>query len=42
MSDDKKVIVNGKEEAPIRKFKVPLDFDWQAVVKKKREASGGG
>lgn len=40
MSDDKKeyVIVNGKKEKPIRKVKVPLDINWQKIVKEKQES----
>jgi hypothetical protein len=33
---EKKVLVNGKEEAPKKKTKVPLTVDWQAVARKKQ------
>ena len=38
MSSNKKIVVNGKEEKPIKKRKLPRDIDWQALAKKKQEA----
>ena len=32
----KKVAVNGAEETPIEKKKVPLDVDWQELARKKQ------
>ena len=37
MSDDKKVLVNGKEEPPLKKTKLPLDVDWAAIVREKQK-----
>jgi len=34
---EKKVVVNGKEEEPIKKRKIPRDIDWQAVAKEKQK-----
>lgn len=40
MSDtSKKIVVNGKEEAPIRKVKLPIEVDWQEIARKKEEAA---
>ena len=36
-SNDKKIVVNGKEEKPIKKTKLPRDVDWQELAKKKQE-----
>lgn len=36
-SSEKKVVVNGNEEEPIKKTKVPRDVDWQKLVKAKQE-----
>jgi len=33
----KTVIVNGKEEAPIRKTALPLHVDWQEIAAQKTE-----
>lgn len=35
MSDEEKVVVNGKEEKPIRKFKLPLGVKWEEIVREK-------
>lgn len=37
-----KIIVNGKEEKPIKKTKLPLDVDWQkiALEKQRKEKKG--
>jgi len=35
--EEKKVIVNGKEEKPIPKTKLPLEVDWQELARKKLE-----
>ena len=32
-----KIIVNGKEEKPIKKTKLPRDIDWQKLAKEKSE-----
>jgi len=37
MSDTPKIVLNGKEVAPINKAKLPLDVDWQAVAKAKQD-----
>jgi hypothetical protein len=37
MSDEKKIFVNGKEEAPIKKTKLPLNVDWEKIVREKQE-----
>jgi ribosomal protein L24E len=37
-SNKKKIVVNGKEEEPIKKRKLPRDIDWQKIVKEKQEA----
>jgi hypothetical protein len=36
----KKVLVNGKEEAPVNKTKLPPDVDWQAMAREKQEQAG--
>jgi len=40
-NESKKVIVNGKEEAPKKKTKLPLDIDWQAIARKKQAVKEG-
>ena len=35
-NEKKTVLVNGKEEKPIKKTKLPLDVDWQAIAKRKQ------
>lgn len=37
MSDHEKVLVNGKVEEPVKKTKVPLDIDWQAIALEKQK-----
>jgi len=37
MPSNKKIVVNGKEETPVKKTKVPRDVDWQKLVKAKQE-----
>jgi ribosomal protein L24E len=37
MSSSKKLVINGKEEQPIKKKRVPRNVDWQAIAKKKTE-----
>jgi len=37
MSSNKKIFVNGKEEKPIKKRKLPRDIDWQKIIKEKNE-----
>jgi len=32
----KKIIVNGKEEPPIKKTKLPLEIDWQKIAREKQ------
>lgn len=32
-----KIIVNGKEEEPIKKTKLPLDVDWQKIALEKQK-----
>ena len=34
---NKKLIINGKEVAPINKVKLPLDVDWQAIAREKQK-----
>jgi len=36
---NKKVLVNGKEETPIKKTKIPSTVDWAAVVRAKQKAA---
>jgi len=33
---NKPIVINGKEEAPKPKFKLPLDVDWQKIAKEKQ------
>jgi len=40
MSSNKKIVVNGKEEKPIKKTKLPRDVDWQAIAKEKQGKEG--
>ena len=40
MSDEKKVMVNGVQEDPIRKVKLPLDIDWEKVAREKQKEGG--
>jgi ribosomal protein L24E len=37
MSSNKKIVVNGKEEKPINKKKLPRDMDWQKIAKEKND-----
>jgi hypothetical protein len=41
-SEEKKVVVNGKEEAPKKKTTLPLDVDWQAIVREKQKPKTEG
>lgn len=34
---NKKLIINGKEVAPINKVKLPLEVDWQEIARKKQK-----
>ena len=36
MSSNKKIVVNNVDEEPIKKVKLSLDIDWQAIVKEKQ------
>ena len=35
---EKKVMVNGKEADPVKKKKLPVGVDWQALVLEKQKA----
>ena len=37
MSSNKEVVVNGKNEKPIKKTKIPRDVDWQQIAKEKQD-----
>lgn len=34
-----KIIVNGQDEPPIKKTKLPLDVDWEKIVREKQKGS---
>ena len=36
MPTNKKIIVNGKEEKPLKKKKLPPSVDWQALAREKQ------
>lgn len=36
-SNNKKIVVNGKEEKPIKKHKLPRLVDWQKIIKEKQQ-----
>ena len=39
MPTNKKIMVNGVEQPPIKKTKVPPEMDWQAVVRERQKAA---
>lgn len=38
MTDQVRIVLNGKEVEPIKKTKLPREVDWQAIAKAKQEA----